>query len=108
MTRLPIYQVDAFANELFRGNPAAVMPLDKWLPDSTLQALAQENNLSETAFLVREPEGSEADYHIRWLTPTRRCPCAATPPWPVPGCCSTNWTGRVIRSASVPAAVHWA
>ncbi|WP_203140536.1 PhzF family phenazine biosynthesis protein [Marinobacter mangrovi] len=69
MTELPLYQVDAFASRPFRGNPAAVMPLTDWLDDSLLQSLALENNLSETAFLVREPEGSDADFHIRWFTP---------------------------------------
>jgi len=62
---IPIYQVDAFASEAFKGNPAAVCPLQSWLPDATLQAIAMENNLSETAFLV--PHG--ADYHLRWFTP---------------------------------------
>lgn len=62
---LPIYQVDAFASEVFRGNPAAVMPLDKWLDDDVLQAIAAENNLSETAFLVSAIDGWE----LRWFTP---------------------------------------
>lgn len=64
--RLPIYQVDAFAGRVFGGNPAAVVPLERWLPDATLQAIAAENNLSETAFLVREGEA----WRLRWLTPT--------------------------------------
>lgn len=64
---LPIYQVDAFAGKVFQGNPAAVCPLDGWLPDETLQAIAAENNLSETAFTV--PAGS--DYDIRWFTPNK-------------------------------------
>jgi PhzF family phenazine biosynthesis protein len=67
---LAIYQVDAFTDRLFKGNPAAVMPLKSWLPDSTLQALAAENNLSETAFLV--PQGE--DYAIRWFTPATEVP----------------------------------
>jgi PhzF family phenazine biosynthesis protein len=62
---LPIYQVDAFATEVFRGNPAAIMPLQDWLQDSQLQAIAMENNLSETAFLVEATEGFE----LRWFTP---------------------------------------
>src|SRR6185312_13948808 len=62
---LKIYQVDAFAEKLFTGNPAAVCPLQKWLPDATLQQIAMENNLAETAFYVQEPEG----YRIRWFTP---------------------------------------
>jgi len=65
MMQLPIYQVDAFADRVFRGNPAAVCPLETWLPDATMQAIAAENNLSETAFFVRE--GS--DYALRWFTP---------------------------------------
>jgi PhzF family phenazine biosynthesis protein len=63
--KLPLYQVDAFASELFSGNPAAVCPLDKWLDDRTLQAIAAENNLSETAFFVR----SGAGFELRWFTP---------------------------------------
>lgn len=74
MTTLPIYQVDAFTSKVFGGNPAAVMPLTDWLPEDTLQALALENQLSETAFLVPEPAGSTADYHIRWFTPGAEVP----------------------------------
>jgi len=48
--KLSLYQIDAFANKIFEGNPAAVIPLDNWLPDKTMQSIAQENNLSETAF----------------------------------------------------------
>lgn len=59
------YQVDAFADRLFSGNPAAVVPLDDWLPDGLMQAIAAENNLSETAFLV--PEGG--GWGLRWFTP---------------------------------------
>jgi len=49
---IPIYQTDAFASGLFRGNPAAVCPLERWLPDATMQAIALENNLAETAYYV--------------------------------------------------------
>jgi predicted PhzF superfamily epimerase YddE/YHI9 len=63
--RVPIYHVDAFADRVFAGNPAAVCPLERWLPEGTLLAIAAENNLSETAFLVPEGDG----YHIRWFTP---------------------------------------
>jgi len=63
---MKIYQVDAFAENLFQGNPAAVCPLDAWLPDATMQQLAMENNLSETAFFVQQQDGS---FHIRWFTP---------------------------------------
>ncbi|MEP1214394.1 MAG: PhzF family phenazine biosynthesis protein [Marinobacter sp.] len=74
MKTLPIYQVDAFTSQIFGGNPAAVMPLEEWLPDETLRALAMENNLSETAFLVPLPDEPEADFHIRWFTPTVEVP----------------------------------
>lgn len=63
--RFPIYQVDAFASRVFTGNPAAVVPLERWLDDATLQGIALENNLSETAFLVKE----DAGWRIRWFTP---------------------------------------
>lgn len=68
----PLYQVDAFAEGVFSGNPAAVVPLDSWLPDVTLQAIAAENNLSETAFFVPLPPQADGDrgYHLRWFTPT--------------------------------------
>jgi PhzF family phenazine biosynthesis protein len=65
MMKLPMYQVDAFADRVFGGNPAAVCPLDAWLPDDVLQAIAGENNLAETAFFVSE--GS--DHRLRWFTP---------------------------------------
>jgi PhzF family phenazine biosynthesis protein len=62
---LKIYQVDAFAKKVFQGNPAAVCPLDEWLSDALMQKIALENNLSETAFFVKEGE----KFHIRWFTP---------------------------------------
>src|SRR5260370_23694179 len=64
--RIPLYQVDAFTSHLFGGNPAAVCPLAEWLPDATMQAIAAENNLAETAFFVAQGEG----YLLRWFTPT--------------------------------------
>jgi len=70
MSSLPFTQVDAFADAPFTGNPAAVMPLDAWLDDETLQAIAQENNLSETAFTIATPDDPDADYALRWFTPT--------------------------------------
>ena len=73
MTPLPFFQVDAFAEGPFTGNPAAVMPLDHWLADSTMQAIAAENNLSETAFTVPS-EGGGADYDLRWFTPAIEVP----------------------------------
>ncbi|OSQ39944.1 PhzF family phenazine biosynthesis protein [Thalassospira sp. MCCC 1A01428] len=72
-TSLPVYQVDAFTSHLFAGNPAAVVPLERWLPDGVMQQIAMENNLSETAFFVKVADG-DADYHIRWFTPTVEVP----------------------------------
>ena len=66
MLTLPLYQVDAFTSRLFCGNPAAVCPLPAWPDDATLQAIAAENNLSETAFYVREGDR----HRLRWFTPT--------------------------------------
>lgn len=70
--KLPLYQIDAFANQVFRGNPAAVCPLERWLPDATMQSIAAENNLAETAFFVPRPDGGSVsgDYDLRWFTPT--------------------------------------
>jgi len=62
---LSLYQIDAFASRPFEGNPAAVCPLDKWLPEEIMQSIAQENNLSETAFFIPTGNG----FHIRWFTP---------------------------------------
>ncbi len=62
---LDIYQVDAFTSEVFKGNPAAVVPLQDWLPDTVMAAIAAENNLPETAFFVPRGNG----YHLRWFTP---------------------------------------
>ena len=64
--RIPYFQVNAFTSDVFGGNPAGVCLLDEWLPDPVLQRIAAENNLSETAFLVR----AEAGYKLRWMTPT--------------------------------------
>src|SRR6476620_3697750 len=63
--KLSIYQVDAFAENVFSGNPAAIIPLETWLKDDLMQKIAMENNLSETAFIVKEDEV----YHVRWFTP---------------------------------------
>ncbi len=67
--KLRFTQVDAFADRPFTGNPAAVMPLDAWLDDATLQGIAAENNLAETAFLL--PASGDADYELRWFTPSK-------------------------------------
>ena len=69
MTTIPFFQVDAFADAPFTGNPAAVMPLESWPEDALMQAIAAENNLAETAFTVAS-DGDEADYELRWFTPT--------------------------------------
>jgi predicted PhzF superfamily epimerase YddE/YHI9 len=63
--RIPLYQIDAFTSRLFGGNPAAVCPLSEWLPEATMQAIAAENNLAETAFFVPQGDG----YLLRWFTP---------------------------------------
>jgi PhzF family phenazine biosynthesis protein len=68
MTSLPFFQVDAFAEKPLTGNPAAVMPLERWLDDGLMQAIAAENNLSETAFTVPSDD-DEADFDLRWFTP---------------------------------------
>ena len=64
--KLKIWQVDAFAKKPLEGNPAAIVPLDSWLDDSLMQAIAAENNLAETAFFVKTGTGS---YDLRWFTP---------------------------------------
>ncbi len=64
--KLAIYQIDAFTDTVFEGNYAAVVPLDQWLPDDLMQQIARENNLSETAFFVRQPDGI---FNIRWFSP---------------------------------------
>jgi len=64
--KLPIYQIDAFTDRLFCGNPAAVVPLNEWLSDETLSNIASENNLAETAFYIPTEKG----FHIRWFTPS--------------------------------------
>ena len=66
---LPYWHVDAFASRPFKGNQAAVMPLEEWLADDVLQAIGEENNFAETAFVVPDASG-EADWELRWFTPT--------------------------------------
>lgn len=66
--KLPYWHVDAFADRPFAGNQAAVMPLDEWLPDDVLQAIGEENNFAETAFVVPDASGA-ADWELRWFTP---------------------------------------
>lgn len=69
ITKLPYWHVDAFASRTFGGNQAAVMPLENWLPDETLLAIAAENMFAETAFVVRDTTGA-AEWELRWFTPT--------------------------------------
>jgi PhzF family phenazine biosynthesis protein len=64
--KIPLYQVDAFTTRPFGGNPAAICPLQRWLPDASLQAIAAENNLAETAYYIPNANG----YDLRWFTPT--------------------------------------
>lgn len=74
MPALPIYQIDAFTQQVFGGNPAAVVPLRCWLDDVLMQRIALENNLSETAFFVPAQDRDECDFHIRWFTPRAEVP----------------------------------
>ncbi len=67
---LTLYQIDAFTNNLFGGNPAAVIPLEKWLDEKLMQRIALENNLSETVFTVPAINSADAEFEIRWFTPT--------------------------------------
>ena len=73
--QINIYHVDAFTNRLFGGNPAAVCPLNRWISVTTMQEIATENNLSETAFFV--PKGE--DFEIRWFTPVAEIDLAGHP-----------------------------
>lgn len=68
--RIPIFHIDAFTTRRLAGNPAAVMPMQSFLPDAVLQAIAAENNLGDTAFLIREDD----DYRLRWFTPSTEMP----------------------------------
>ena len=73
MTTIPFFQVDAFAEKPLTGNPAAIMPLERWLDDELMQAIAAENNLSETGFTVPS-DSDDADYELRWFTPAIEVP----------------------------------
>ncbi len=87
--KIPLYQLDAFSRVPFGGNPAAVCPLERWLPDETLQAIAAENNLAETAFFVRE----NGTYRLRWFTPVVEMPLCGH---------ATLATGHVILNLLEP------
>jgi PhzF family phenazine biosynthesis protein len=73
VSKIPFFQVDAFADRPLTGNPAAVMPLERWIDDALMQAIAEENNLAETAFLVPS-ERDDADYDLRWFSPEAEIP----------------------------------
>ncbi len=73
--KIPIYQVDAFTSEVFKGNPAAVCPIKEWLPDKIMQDIAKENNLSETAFFINNKD----KFDIRWFTPVSELDLAGHP-----------------------------
>jgi len=68
MMKLPVYFIDAFTSAPFKGNPAVVVPLEYWLPSDVMQSIATENNQSETAFFVKDPDGK---FHIRWFSPLK-------------------------------------
>ena len=88
--KLPYWHVDAFADRPFAGNQAAVMPLDEWLPDEVLQAIGEENNFAETAFVVRD-ETRRGRLGAALVHPDdARSACAATPRSPAGMCC---WSG---------------
>lgn len=72
---IPLYQIDSFTTELFSGNPAGVVPLDRWLSEETLQAIAAENNVAATAFYT--PSEGPNRYKLRWFTPTTEIPLCA-------------------------------
>ena len=103
--KLPLFQIDAFASRVFAGNPAAVVPLDTWIDDATLQGIATENNLAETAFLV----GGQGEYEIRWMTPAAEvdlCGHATlAAAWVVFNVLESGRTEVVFRSKSGPLGV---
>ncbi len=86
MTTITQFQVDTFTDKVFGGNPAAVCPLEAWLPDETLARIARENNLAETAYFVTVAGG----YHLRWFTLQSKLICAVTPRWRQFTSCSRN------------------
>lgn len=100
--RVPIFQIDAFTGERFRGNPAAVMPLPRFVADETLQAIAAENNLAETAFLVADG----ADYRLRWFTPKIEVPLCGhatlASAWVVLNCLDPKRDNVTFHSLSGP------
>lgn len=98
--QIPIYQIDAFTNTLFGGNPAAVMPLERWLPDEVLQAIAAENNLSETAFLYPPTNGKTPTSTFGGSRLPLKCLCAGMQLRRQPGWYSINMNGPTSKSVS--------
>jgi len=95
---IPIYQIDAFTEERFRGNPAAVCMLNEWLPDKILQDIAAENNLAETAFVVEK----NGNIELRWFTPWSKSIFAATPLWRPLMLSRSTSVSKETRSVSKP------
>ena len=100
--RVPIFQLDAFTTRRFAGNPAAVVVLDRFLDDALLQAVAAENNLPETAFVV----ASESRYRLRWFTPTVEVPLCGHATLAAGAVSWSGWIPAVTASCSIPPAGH--
>lgn len=98
-----MYQVDAFADQVFRGNPAAVLPLESWLDDGLMQSIAMENNLAETAYFTPLPDDPEHDFHLRWFTPAAEVPLCghATLATAATLFEQLGWEGEAIRFKSL-------
>jgi PhzF family phenazine biosynthesis protein len=96
---LTLWQVDAFAEKPFEGNPAAVVPLAEWIADDLMQSIAAENNLSETAFFVPDKAKGSGHYRLRWSRPPSRGRVAAMRLWRALMSCSSTCT-RSFRASS--------
>ena len=95
---LSLYQIDAFASRPFEGNPAAVCPLDEWLPEEIMQSIAQENNLSETAFFIPTGNG----FHIRCSLQKMKWIYAVMQHWHRPMLCFIFLVTKTTRSSLIP------
>ena len=102
--KLPIYQIDHFTSRLFGGSPAAVVPLDKWLADQVLQAIAAENNLSETAFVLPQTNPSK----LRWFTPELEVDLCGHATLAAAHVMFSEYSQSSMRSPLRPVAVHFA
>ena len=98
--RVQFFQVDAFTDAVFSGNPAGVCPLDAWLDEKTMLAIAAENNVSETAFFVREGDA----YGLPGSVRSPKCGCAATRRWPRHSSSSMSCGRKLLRFSFAPAA----